>query len=391
MTSAAITPESLAEAVVWLAPLAREYADASERERHAQQPVVDGIAGAGIFHMFVPASLGGLEVDPSTGVRVLEALGAADGSAGWIAMIGSTTGVTSAYLQPPAAREIFGDGPGRVVGGVVAPRGAADVVDGGYRVTGRWPFASGSQHSQWLLGGSLIRANGEVQTLPSGDPDVHFVFFPASEVEIIDTWHVSGLRGTGSHDMAVNHLFVPRDHAYSVPLGRPVHDGPLYRLSMMGLLSVCVAAVGLGIARTAIETVREMAQTKVPMGRRHPIADWATGQQEMARAEASLRSARAFMFDAIGEVWQMLEGGDTPTDDQRAVLRLSATNAAWASADAVDRAYNLGGGSSIYETSPLQRCFRDVHTLTQHVMVGASTYEAAGRALLGKDVPPGFL
>jgi alkylation response protein AidB-like acyl-CoA dehydrogenase len=390
MSGAATTAESLLSAASALAPLIREHADAAERDRRAQEPVIDAMARAGVFHMFVPRALGGLEADPATGIRVLEALGSADGSAGWCAMIGSTTGVVSAYLRHDAARHIFGGGPGAVTGGVVAPRGTAETVDGGYRVSGRWPFASGCQHSDWLLGGSFVRTNGEVQKLPSGDPDVHFVFFPASEVEIIDTWHVSGLRGTGSHDMAVNDLFVPSDHTYSVATGRALHDGSLYRLSMMGLLSVCVAAVGLGIARTAIDTVREMAQTKVPMGRRNPIADWATGQQEVARAEASLRSARAFVFDAIGDIWETLGNGDTPTNAQRAIMRLSATNAAWGSVDAVDRAYNLGGGSSIYETSPLQRCFRDIHTLTQHVMVAASSYEAAGRALLGKKSRPDF-
>jgi alkylation response protein AidB-like acyl-CoA dehydrogenase len=160
---------------------------------------------------------------------------------------------------------------------------------------------------------------------------------------------------------------------------------------MMNHLAVCVSAVALGIARTALETVKEMAQTKVPTGRRNAIADWSSGQQEVARAEASLRSGRAFLFEAVDEVWRLLSSGGTPAAEQRALVRLAATNAAWASVDAVDRAYNLGGGSAIYETNALQRCFRDIHTLTQHVMVGVSSYEAAGRVLLGKDVPPGFL
>jgi alkylation response protein AidB-like acyl-CoA dehydrogenase len=160
---------------------------------------------------------------------------------------------------------------------------------------------------------------------------------------------------------------------------------------MMNLLSVCVAAVGLGIARSALDAVNALTQTKVSAGRRHPIADSGSAQQEIARAEAALRSGRAFLFEAIGDAWQTLESGDTPTAEQRATVRLSATNAAWASVAAVDSAYNLGGGSSIYESSPLQRCFRDIHTLTQHVMVASSSYEAAGRVLLGKEVPPGFL
>jgi alkylation response protein AidB-like acyl-CoA dehydrogenase len=380
------SPESILTAAAKMAPLIREHADAAERERRAQQPVIEAMTKAGVFHMFVPQKLGGFELDPASGVRVLEELSAADGSAGWCAMIGATTGIVSAYLPEEGARTIYGDRPGVITGGVVAPRGAAEAVDGGYRVSGRWPFASGCQHSQWLLGGCMVRTSDN-----EGAPDQRFVMFPASSVEIIDTWHVSGLRGTGSHDIAVDGLFVPAEHTYSVLTGRPFHPGPLYRLSMMNHLSVCVAAVALGIARTALGAVKEMAQTKVPTGRRNAIADWSSGQQEVARAEASLRSGRAFLFEAMGETWEILNRGDSPSAEQRALVRLAATNAAWASVDAVDRAYNLGGGSAIYETNPLQRCFRDIHTLTQHVMVGVSSLEAAGRVLLGKDVPPGFL
>jgi alkylation response protein AidB-like acyl-CoA dehydrogenase len=225
----------------------------------------------------------------------------------------------------------------------------------------------------------------------AGESDQRFAMFPASSVEIIDTWHVSGLRGTGSHDIAVHDLFVPAEHTYSVLSGRPQHSGPLYRLSMMNHLAVCVAAVALGIARTALDTVKEMAQTKVPTGRRNAIADWSSGQQEVGRAEASLRSGRAFLFEAVGDTWEMLSRGDAPSAGQRALVRLAATNAACACADVVDRCYHLGGGSAIYETNALQRCFRDIHALTQHVMVGVSSLEAAGRVLLGRDVPPGFL
>jgi len=374
-----------------LSSLICEHADAAERERRVSPAVIDALARAGIFHMFVPKKFGGLEVDVASGVRAIERLSAADGSTGWCAMIGATTGVISAYLAEDVAREIYGEGPGVMTGGVVAPRGTAEAVDGGYRVSGRWPFASGCEHCRWLGGVCLVRRNGELERLPGGDPDLRMILFPASEVEIIDTWHVSGLRGTGSQDMAVNDTLVQPEYTFSFVRDQPRHPGPLYGFSLMGLLAVCVASVALGIARSALDEILEIAQTKVPAGRRKPLGEWGVAQLEVAQAEAALRAGRAFLFEAIDGMWRTLAKGDAPSARQRALVRLAASNAVTGAVRAVDSAYNLGGGSSIYESSLLQRRFRDIHTLTQHVMVGPSSYEAAGRVLLGQDVPPGFL
>lgn len=389
MTRQTAAHSELVGAASALAPLIAEHADVAERDRRVAAPVVDALASAGVFHMFVPHKFGGSEAEPATGVRALEELSKADGSTGWVAMIGATTGVVSAYLPEDVAREVYR--PSAITGGVVAPRGTAVATDGGYNVTGRWPFASGCEHSQWLACGCLVHVGGELERLPGGDPDVRMVMFPASEVEIIDTWHVSGLRGTGSHDIAVNDFFVPRDYSYSIARGRPVQPGPLYGFSMMGLLAVCVAAVALGIGRAALDEMREMSPKKTPVGRRKPLSEWSVAQVALAEGEASLRSGRAFLFDAVADTWATLERGDQPTTEQRALARLAATQAVQGAVRAVDIAYNLGGGSSIYESSRLQRQFRDIHTLTQHVMVGPSSMEAAGRALLGQDVPPGFL
>jgi alkylation response protein AidB-like acyl-CoA dehydrogenase len=366
-----------------------DHADITERERRVAEPVVEAMAGAGIFHMFVARRFGGGEVEPEQGVRVLEELSKSDGSTGWAAMIGATTGTISAYLSESVAREVYR--PGVVTGGVVAPRGTAVATDGGYMVTGRWPFASGCEHSEWLACACLVQVDGELERLPSGDPDVRMALFPAPVVEIIDTWHVSGLRGTGSHDVAVKDLFVPKDYSYSISCGRPVQPGALYRFSMMGLLAVCVAAVALGIGRAAIDELYTVAPKKTPVGRRRPLSEWSVAQVALAEAEASVRSGRAFLLGTVAEAWTTLEGKEELSTEQRALVRLSASQAVLGAVRAVDIAYNLGGGTSIYESSRLQRQFRDIHTLTQHVMVGPSSLEAAGRALLGQDVPPGFL
>jgi alkylation response protein AidB-like acyl-CoA dehydrogenase len=365
-----------------LRSLAVEHAGEAERERRLPAPVVEALAAAGVFHMFVPTKFGGGEIHLATGVRVLEELARADGSTGWVAMIGASTGVISAYLPEDVSREIYR--PGVVTGGVVAPRGTAVAAGDGYVVNGRWPFASGCQHSQWLACACCVQ-------MPEGQAEVRMMIIPAADAEIIDTWHVSGLRGTGSHDLAVKELFVRDGYSFSLSHGAPVQPGPLYGFSLMGLLAVCVAAVALGIGRAALDAIVEMAPKKTPAGRRKPLTEWSVAQVGLAEAEAALRSGRAFLLDAACDMWATIEAGEQPTNEQRALVRLAASQAVAGAVRAVDFAYNVGGGSSIYESSPLQRQFRDIHTLTQHVLIGPSSYEAAGRALLGLDVPPGFL
>ncbi|MGH2406191.1 MAG: acyl-CoA dehydrogenase family protein, partial [bacterium] len=238
----------------------------------------------------------------------------------------------------------------------------------------------------WLACACMVRTDDAAV-----EPEQRMVMLPASQVAIIDTWNVSGLRGTGSHDIAVKDALAPADCSYSISHGAPLQPGPLYGFSLMGLLSVCLASVALGLGRAALDEIKEMAPKKTPVGRRKPLSEWTVAQVALAEAEASLRAGRAFLFDAARDMWDVLEKGRQPSPQQRAIVRLSASQAVRGAVRAVDIAYDFGGGSSIYETSRLQRQFRDIHTLTQHVMVGPSSMEAAGRVLLGLEVPPGFL
>jgi len=200
---------------------------------------------------------------------------------------------------------------------------------------------------------------------------------------VIDTWHVSGLRGTGSHDMAVEDLAVPAERTGSVISQQPLAAGPLYRFPVFGLLALTIAGVALGIGRAAIDDLVELAGAKTPTASRRSLAERASTQADIARAEAGLRSARAFLYESVAEAWEAATGGDTVPVDRRAELRLASTHATAAARAAVDIAYDLGGGTSIYETSPLQRRFRDVHAATQHMLVGTATWELTGRLLLG--------
>jgi len=358
-------------------------APAIEESRRIPPALVQEIARAGLFRMLVPESVGGLEVEPLTMLDVLEEIACADGSAGWATMIGATTGVIGAYLPDQAAREIFTTHPDGVTGGVFHPRGRAVLCDGGYRVSGRWPLASGCQHCSWLLGGCVIFENSKPRLRADGTPELRMTIFPASEVQIIDTWNVSGLRGTGSHDIAVEDVFVPHERSVWFSSDVPRRGGALYAFPVFGLLALGIAAVALGIARGAIQDFLAIAGSKVATGGRRPIAERSATQAQVARATALLGASRAYVHETVREVWAAASAGAAVTLEQRARLRLAATEAVRDAAHTVDLMYEAGGATAIYAESPLQRRFRDVHVVTQHILVAAPTYELAGRILLG--------
>jgi alkylation response protein AidB-like acyl-CoA dehydrogenase len=389
-SGAAAPAGSPVEAARALGPAVRAAAARVEQDRRLPPELVAALAEAGLFRLCVPRALGGLEADPGTLVETLATLAEADGSTAWCVMIGATTGVLAAWVSDDVAREVWGPA-GAVTGGAFAPQGRAVAVDGGWRVTGRWAFASGCQHCAWLTGGSVLMDGDRPRLLPSGAPDARLMLFPAAEVEVIDTWTVSGLRGTGSHDIAVADAFVPAARSVSLVTDRPRATGPLYAFPVFGLLALGIAAVGLGMARAALDELRRLAGVKTPALARRLLRDRPVVQVEVARAEAALGAARAFVLDAVGAAWETARARGAMSLDERVRLRLAATGAAQAAARVVDAAYEAGGGTSIYATSPLQRCFRDVHALTQHTMVAPATLELAGRVLLGVETDAAML
>jgi alkylation response protein AidB-like acyl-CoA dehydrogenase len=365
-----------------IAELARDRAAEGERERKLSRDVVEAMIDAGFFRLCVPASVGGGEALVATLVEVCEELARGDSAAGWCIAVMATAGMPAAYLPHDSAREIYGD-ERSVVGGVFAPRGRA-VADGDrYRVTGRWPFSSGVDHCTWVMGGCIVEENGAPRMLDGGRPDVELAIFPKEQVQVIDTWNVSGLKATGSHDIAVEDLEVPRERATSVITRKPVEPGPLYAFPPFGLLALTIAGTALGIARAAIDDLLDLAGAKTPTGSSRKLAERPVTQTRIAQAEATFLSARAFLYDAIAAAWQAaVETGEVSVEG-RATLRLAATHATAAAAAAVDTTYDLGGGTAIYETSPLQKRFRDVHAATQHMLIGPSTWELTGRLMLG--------
>jgi alkylation response protein AidB-like acyl-CoA dehydrogenase len=389
-TAVSADEHPLLKAARRLTPALRARADETERGRRVPTDLVGEMADAGIFRMCVPRAIGGGEVEPAILLRVLETLGEADGSAGWCAMIGATSGLLSGYLAAPAAAEIYGDARA-IAGGVYAPTGKAVPTTGGYRVSGRWAFASGSEHCTWLMGGSVIVEDGAPRLLANGAPDAPLMLFPARDVEVIDTWTVSGLRGTGSHDIAVRDLFVPAEHTVSLVRDRPREPGALYTFPAFGLLAVGIAAVALGIARRAIDDLVALAGGKTPTGSRRVLAERPTAQVQVSEAAALVRAGRAFLVEAVDAASNAARRSGAISVAMRTDVRLAATNATLAAAKAVDLMYNAGGGTAVYATSPLQRCFRDVHVVTQHLMVAPATYELTGRLLFGVDTDAALL
>jgi len=338
----------------------------TEALRRLPDEVAAALVASGLLRAWVPARYGGGEAGALEVLDAIEALAFHDGAAGWCAMIGATTSLTAAHLTPDWAERIYGD-PAAVTGGFAMPAGTARRVEGGIVVDGRWSWGSGTHHCTWIGGGARLEAEG-----------APFVFFEREQVQIHDTWHVAGLRGTGSNDYSVSGALVPEGRWVHIGAA-PVVDGPVYRLPFLGMLALGVCSVALGLARRAQAELVELAGAKRPAGSSRTLAERPVVQAEVARAEAAWRSARAFIREVVEEA----AGHDEVTDDDRRNLRLAATNATWVSADAVDRMYHAGGGASIHDSSALQRVFRDVHVATQHAMVAERTFEPVGRMALG--------
>jgi alkylation response protein AidB-like acyl-CoA dehydrogenase len=358
--------------------LARELAATTERERALPQELIDELCATGLMRAGVPAGLDGLEAPPSTTLRGAETIARGDASAGWCVSIAATSSLLSAYLPEQGAAEIFTD-PQMVAAGVWAPRGKAVPVDGGVRVSGRWQFCSGISHSRWLFAGCVF---DDSQASDSG-PVLRVVALPTAELEIIDTWHTSGLRGTGSHDALANDLFVPSHHILSLVDSGPRVDTPLYRFPVFGFFALSIAAAALGNARGAIEDLTELAVAKTAQGSSRTLAERPATQTAVGEAEAALRAARSLYYEAIEEAWAAAQLQAPIAESLRLGLRLAATHAVRSAAHVARSMYDLGGASAIYDDSPLQRRFRDAHAATAHFQVNPAIWELTGRVLLG--------
>ncbi len=342
------------------ADLAREQAVASEQARALGPELVDALRATGLLRA--------TNASPGESLAGAEAIARADAAAGWCVSIAVTSSLLLGHLPEAGVAEVLADDR-EIAAGVWAPRGRATIADGGLRVTGRWPFASGITHADWFFGGCVL-----------GD-ELRVVALPVAELEVIDTWDTLGLRGTGSHDVAAHDLFVPARRVLSL-LDGPRVEAPLYRFPLFGYFALSIAAAALGNARGAIDDLVVLAGAKVGQGASRTLAERSATQAAVAEAEAALRAARSLYYDAIDQAWTAAQDGPVGAD-LRLGLRLAATHATRTAAAVARSMHDLGGGSAIYATSPLQRRVRDAETATAHFQVNLATYELLGRVLLG--------
>jgi indole-3-acetate monooxygenase len=356
--------------------------DAIETSRRVPEDLARDLARAGFFRIFLPAAYGGLDLTPMDGAAVFEELAKADASVAWCVWNGNTHW-TAAQLFAEAAHTIHDDRD-VITANSTRPSGQAHVVDGGFRLTGRWSLVSGCELATWMVLWAVIHEEGRPRTSSSGGPEIRFMLLPASQCEIIDTWTVGGLRGTGSHDVAVHNVFVPS--AFSSGFFDP-HVLPEWRYRIPAFCRVVpgLAAMALGIARTAIETLKEIAGAKTPIRTTQMLRDTPDAQARVSQAEALVRSARLFLFDSVSQLWTKLLASGEVTMEARALTRLAASHAVSSAVQAVDLMYVAGGASSIYVSSPLERAFRDVHIMTQHIAVQPRVTYSTGRVLFGLD------
>jgi alkylation response protein AidB-like acyl-CoA dehydrogenase len=364
-------------------------ADEIEAARRLPADLSQSFARAGFYRACVPAAYGGLELPPAQTMAAIETLARWDGSSAWCVFIGATSGSVLAMLPADSARAIFSH-PGVLLGGVFAPRGKAVAEEGGFRVNGRWQWGSGTQNADWVMGGCQVIRDGELERMKSGAPRARSMLVPVSDIAFFDTWHVSGLCGTGSTDFAMNDCFVPNERVAGIGVDRPL-ERPLYAFPQFGLLGMGIAAVALGLGRAAIDALVGLAGGKTPQGSSRSLAERPAAQADVSRAEALLRSARAFYYEAIEHAWVRACAEGSIEEAQRRDIRLATTHATRTSAEAVDLMYHLAGGSSVFRTSPLQRIFRDVHVATQHMMVSPATLELTGRLFLGLETDTSLL
>jgi len=379
--------ESILSAAVALAPVIQACRDEIERERRLPMRLVTAMKEAGIFRMTMPREWGGPELDPLSQLRIIEALSVADASVGWCAMIGCDGGYFSGFLDQEVAREMYAD-LDAVTGSALTLTGRAVVVDGGYRVIGRWPFSSGCQHSTWLVGGCLVYDGDRPRLRPDGSPETRQCYLPARDAEILDTWYTTGLRGSGSHDFAINDYFVPTERTFSYQQLEFRRSGALYRFPMNILFKF--TGPPLGVARAAIDALIEVGQrpsrriavggTAMPVV---ALRDEDFVQDAVGRAEALLGAARSYLFEVVGDLYATLAARRDPTARQLAHFSLVHTQVYAMCTEAVELVYKARGGSAVYASGPLDRCLRDLVTMNQHVVNSLRSYAMGGRILFG--------
>lgn len=383
--------QSLLDAARQIAPQIRACADEIEANRELPRPLFEALADAGLFHMVLPRSLGCAEIDLPTYIQVIEEIGKADASTAWVVNQGATFATYSSRMPGDLSRMIWIDTPRGVVSNTPSPSAQAVAVEGGYRVTGEQGFSTGCKHASWIAAHAQVIENGEPRKLADGQPDTRYLFVPVDEVELLDTWHVRGLRGTSTHHFAVRDVYVPEERTVLSAAAPLLETGPLYQFPRTLLFASGDAAASLGVARTAMTAFNELAGAKEPRAVHGLLRDQAMVQADVGLAEAKLRSGHALLTETVRDVWSEVCSTGTISLDQRVAMRLATTHTMRLAIEVVDAVYNAGGATSVYDGQPIQRAFQDIHVLSQHIQARRSHYVMLGRHQLGLSVDDGRL
>ena len=369
-----------------LVPRIRSMRDELEAARRVPPALAQALAEAGLFQLHLPVSMGGPELPPLTTFRVIEEISKADGSVGWCTMIANGACFFASRLRAEVGRELFGQPPDARIAGSLRPEGKAYPVDGGYRVQGRWDFASGIDHARWLLCTCTIMEGNSPRLNPAGTPEFLYLLVPASAARIEDTWSVVGMCGTGSHDFIVDDVFVPTAHTFSFT-ETPAGAGALYHPRLL-LIVAWTDTVGnaLGVARGAIDACIELATYRSSSSAPTLLRDRPLVQSKIGEAEAILNAARAYVIDAVGTAWEAVCAGVPDPGREIAQARLAVTHGMHEAVRVVDLVFHAAGTNALYRKYPLERYFRDIHAAVQHAAGLPIHYESAGKVLLG--LPP---
>jgi len=374
-------------------PFVAAAANDIERERRLPAPLLDRLHEAELFRLLLPRSSNGIETDPVTFFHVIETIAQADASTAWCLSQAGGCAMSAAYLDLPVAQAIFGSDPRAVLAWGPGPKVRAVECDGGYRVTGVWAFASGGRHATWVGAHCPIyQADGALRLDDNGLQQERTMLVRSEDVVWTDIWNTVGLRGTASDQFALDDFFVRADHSITREFDRECREsGPLYRMGSGTCYQVGFAGVACGIARGALDCFVDVARNKVPRGGKSPLRDNAVVQSGLAQAEVNLRAARGFVLQSMAEIWKHLCAGASITVEQRVIVRMAATHAIHKAREAVDFAYNTAGATAIFEKHPLERRFRDIHTVTQQLQGRLSHFETVGAWMMGAEADLTFV
>jgi alkylation response protein AidB-like acyl-CoA dehydrogenase len=371
-----------------LLPEIAKQADEVEAGRRLTGGLIDSLRTAGCLRMLVPQEYGGLGLPMPEALRVIEDLATADGSVAWsVGQVGLSQLIVGC-ARKEMVDSIYAAGPDVYAAGAVAPKGRATEVDGGWRITGQWPFVTGSQHASWFYLNCVLVSDRALRMSESGAPMTRIILVPADQAQIVDTWHTLGLRGTGSQDVAVAGAVCPSANAVELAEGAPE---TLRAVNSIAQSSLIIASVAVGVATAAVNDVITLASDgKRPSLSATRLAASATFQDRLGEAHTMLRAARALLHGEARHAWERSSSGNPTSPQERAQTRAAAAQVTTLAAAVVTTAYGLAGGSAVYDTSPVQRRLRDVHTATQHFVAGRNSYATVGALLVGEKVDTGM-